>query len=91
MRTYLRLVYSSGEAPVTRRARREPEEKPRIYPQSASCFRCRERFTDDAAKQIVENDGACAPCAAILDSYPLRSEQGNPDNSEHEWRGGEKC
>ena len=86
MRAHLRLVHSSGEAPMKRKRAKE-----RVYPQSATCFRCTKRFTGDDAKQIVENDGACDPCAEILDTFPMRSEQGNPDNSAHEWKEPSKC
>jgi len=83
MRAHLRLVYSSGEAPVS------AQEKERVYPPAITCFQCRSRFTtDDEVKAVVENDGACPACAEKMDDYPLRSSQGNPDNSSHEWNGG---
>lgn len=85
MRSNLRLVHSSEDAPMTRR-----RAKPRVYPQAITCFSCRERFTGDDVRDVVENDGACNPCAERLDSYPLRSGQNNRDNSDHEWRGS-KC
>jgi hypothetical protein len=61
---HLRLVYSAEER-VTRRKRR-------VFPVTAKCFRCRNPFPGE---EISRNDGACDPCAEILDSFPQRSEQ----------------
>lgn len=55
MSTYLRLVYSGGV--------RVTERRERVYPESARCFNCGDRFNGEAAKQITENDGLCNECA----------------------------
>lgn len=74
-RNGLRLVYSSAEDLCMTR-RRAQKEKARVYPATVVCFQCRKRFnTREEVEDVVNNDGACTPCAERLDSFPAGSEK----------------
>lgn len=73
---HLRLVYSAPAEERMKRSRR------RVYPPKLKCFRCRVEFTGDAARTVMENDGACDPCAEYMDAFPQASEQGHQKKEE---------